>query len=105
MAQDIEADFKTTTASLDELEHGSGRVEKAAPGVPPERSAGGQWHGLEVPWAFACAGSPSILANMITSLAIFNNDNYVPARWHTSLIMIATMIVPVYCESVVPEAD
>lgn len=31
---------------------------------------------------------------MITSLAIFNNDNYVPERWHTSLIMIATMIVP-----------
>ncbi|KAJ4364487.1 hypothetical protein N0V83_009081 [Neocucurbitaria cava] len=45
-------------------------------------------------WCFACSGPPSILANMITSLAIFNNDNYVPQRWHTSLIMIATMIVP-----------
>lgn len=31
---------------------------------------------------------------MITSLAIFNNENYVPERWHTSLIMIAIMIVP-----------
>lgn len=31
---------------------------------------------------------------MITSLAIFNNENYVPERWHTSLIMIAVMVVP-----------
>ncbi|KAH7359819.1 amino acid/polyamine transporter I [Pyrenochaeta sp. MPI-SDFR-AT-0127] len=45
-------------------------------------------------WCFACSGPPSILANMITSLAIFNNENYVPERWHTSLIMIAIMIVP-----------
>ncbi|KAF2472765.1 amino acid transporter [Lindgomyces ingoldianus] len=45
-------------------------------------------------WCFACSGPPSILANMITSLAIFNNESYVPERWHTSLIMIATIIVP-----------
>ncbi|OAL02849.1 amino acid transporter [Phaeosphaeriaceae sp. SRC1lsM3a] len=45
-------------------------------------------------WCFACSGPPSILANMITSLAIFNNENYVPERWHTSLIMIAVMVVP-----------
>ncbi|KAH7072139.1 amino acid/polyamine transporter I [Paraphoma chrysanthemicola] len=45
-------------------------------------------------WCFACSGPPSILANMITSLAIFNNENYVPERWHTSLIMIAIMLVP-----------
>ncbi|KAF1954363.1 amino acid transporter [Byssothecium circinans] len=45
-------------------------------------------------WCFACGGPPSILANIITSLAIFNNENYVPQRWHTSLVMIATMIVP-----------
>jgi amino acid transporter len=31
---------------------------------------------------------------MITSLAIFNNEKYVPERWHTSLIMIAIMVVP-----------
>ncbi|EAT87008.1 hypothetical protein SNOG_05944 [Parastagonospora nodorum SN15] len=36
----------------------------------------------------------SILANIITSLAIFNYENYVPERWHTSLIMIAIMLVP-----------
>jgi choline transport protein len=45
-------------------------------------------------WCFACSGPPSILANILTSLAIFNNENYVPERWHTSLIMIATMIIP-----------
>ncbi|KAH9870974.1 hypothetical protein J1614_006548 [Plenodomus biglobosus] len=45
-------------------------------------------------WCFACSGPPSILANMITSLAIFNNKDYIPQRWHTSLIMIATMIIP-----------
>jgi choline transport protein len=45
-------------------------------------------------WCFACSGPPSILANIITSLAIFNNENYVPERWHTSLIMIAIMIIP-----------
>lgn len=31
---------------------------------------------------------------MITSLAIFNNEDYIPHRWHTSLIMIAIMLVP-----------
>lgn len=45
-------------------------------------------------WCFACGGPPSILANIITSLAAFNNANYVPERWHTCCIMIATMIVP-----------
>ncbi|KAF2708629.1 amino acid transporter [Pleomassaria siparia CBS 279.74] len=45
-------------------------------------------------WCFSCGGPPSILANIITSLAIFNNDTYKPARWNTSLIMIATMIMP-----------
>lgn len=45
-------------------------------------------------WCFACGGPPSILANLITSLAIFNSETYEPERWHTSLIMIATMILP-----------
>lgn len=45
-------------------------------------------------WCFTCGGPPSILANLITSLAIFNNESYEPQRWHTSLIMIATMILP-----------
>ncbi|EQB55733.1 LPXTG-domain-containing protein [Colletotrichum gloeosporioides Cg-14] len=45
-------------------------------------------------WCFACGGPPSILANIITSLAIFNNETYEPQRWHTSLIMIGTLIIP-----------
>ncbi|PVH90052.1 hypothetical protein DM02DRAFT_678823, partial [Periconia macrospinosa] len=45
-------------------------------------------------WCFTCGGPPSILANMISSLAMFNNENYVPKAWHTSLIMIATMLLP-----------
>lgn len=30
-------------------------------------------------------------------MAIFNNEDYVPERWHTSLIMIAVMIIPITC--------
>ncbi|ORX99961.1 amino acid/polyamine transporter I [Clohesyomyces aquaticus] len=45
-------------------------------------------------WTIACAGPPSLISNIITSLAIFNNEGYAPKRWHTSLIMIATMIIP-----------
>lgn len=48
MARDFEADYKTTAASLDELEHGSGRGVDKTPAAPSERSAGEQWHGLEV---------------------------------------------------------
>jgi choline transport protein len=45
-------------------------------------------------WCFACSGPPSIIANMITAMASYNNPGYVPERWHTSLIMIAVMITP-----------
>ncbi|KAL5424344.1 hypothetical protein PMIN04_003270 [Paraphaeosphaeria minitans] len=45
-------------------------------------------------WTFACAGPPSILANILSSLAIFNYESYEPQRWHTSLIMISSMAVP-----------
>jgi choline transport protein len=48
-------------------------------------------------WCFACGGPPSILANTLTSLAIFNNEQYVPERWHTSLVMIAVMALPIIC--------
>lgn len=46
-------DFKTTAASLDEVEHGSDRGEKIL-GATPDGSPHGQWHGLEVrkPWAY-----------------------------------------------------
>ncbi|KAF2849473.1 amino acid transporter [Plenodomus tracheiphilus IPT5] len=47
-------------------------------------------------WCFTCSGPPSILANIVTALAIFNNEDYVPQRWHTSLIMIAGMTIPFF---------
>jgi choline transport protein len=34
---------------------------------------------------------------MITSLIMFNKESYVPERWHTSLLMIGTMVVPLLC--------
>ena len=42
----------------------------------------------------ACAGPPAIIANMITSLAIFNYETYEPKAWHTTLLMWALIIVP-----------
>src|SRR5277367_1563898 len=39
----------------------------------------------------ACAGPPAIIANMITSLAIFNYENYKPKA---TLLMWALIIVP-----------
>jgi choline transport protein len=42
----------------------------------------------------ACAGPPAIIANMITALAIFNYDTYVPKPWHTTLIMWALIATP-----------
>ena len=45
-------------------------------------------------WCFACGGIPSLLSSIFTSLALFNNEEYVPQRWHASLMMIATLIVP-----------
>lgn len=79
-----------------QLLHVFGVYSKASPAmiIPPQwltKSSG--WITVAA-WCFACSGPPSILANMITSLAIFNNESYVPQRWHTSLIMIAVMLVP-----------
>ena len=40
----------------------------------------------------ACAGPPAIIANMITSFAIFYYDNYEPKTWHMTLLMWALII-------------
>lgn len=34
---------------------------------------------------------------MLTSMTTFDNGNYVPKWWHTSLVMIAVMILPILC--------
>lgn len=41
-----------------------------------------------------CAGPPAIIANMITSLAIFNYENYEPKDWYGTLLMWVLIIVP-----------
>ena len=44
-------------------------------------------------WITGGAAGPSIIANVIIGLAIFNYDDYVPQRWHTTLIMWALIVV------------
>lgn len=48
-------------------------------------------------WCFACAGPTSLLANITLSLAMFNHENYTPESWHTSLVMIAAIVLPLAC--------
>ncbi|KAF2425521.1 hypothetical protein EJ08DRAFT_663586 [Tothia fuscella] len=45
-------------------------------------------------WMIAAAGPPAIVANIITALAVFSYDTYVPKSWHTMLIMWALIMVP-----------
>jgi hypothetical protein len=33
-------------------------------------------------WVVNCAGPPAIIANMVTALATFNYETYVPKPWH-----------------------
>ena len=46
-------------------------------------------------WVVNCAGPPAIIANIVTALATFNYDTYVPKPWHTMLIMWGFILVPV----------
>ena len=46
-------------------------------------------------WVTGGAAGPALIANVIIGLAIFNYDDYVPQRWHTTLIMWALILVPV----------
>ncbi|KAF2502854.1 amino acid transporter [Lophium mytilinum] len=45
-------------------------------------------------WICSCTSNPAILSNIIVGLAIFNYPDYVPERWHTTLIMWAFTILP-----------
>lgn len=38
---------------------------------------------------------PSILANMITGIIIFNDESYVPERWHIAMWMWAFIVIPI----------
>ncbi|KAF2007374.1 amino acid transporter [Amniculicola lignicola CBS 123094] len=45
-------------------------------------------------WICSCTSNPSLVSNIIVGLAIFNNPDYVPKRWHVTLIMWAITIFP-----------
>ena len=45
-------------------------------------------------WVTGGASGPAIIANIITGLAIFNYEDYVPQRWQTTLIIWALTLLP-----------
>ncbi|PVH93649.1 amino acid transporter [Periconia macrospinosa] len=45
-------------------------------------------------WICSCTSNPALVSNVIVSLAVFNNPEYVPKRWHTTLIMCAVTVFP-----------
>lgn len=46
-------------------------------------------------WITVTAASPAYLSNIVTGLAIFNYPDYIPQRWHGTLIMWGFVVVPV----------
>ena len=45
-------------------------------------------------WICSCASNPALMCNIIVSLASFNNPEYIPQRWHSTLIMWALTLCP-----------
>lgn len=45
-------------------------------------------------WIFSAATNPANLANMVTALIIFNKEDYIYHRWHTSLLMWLFILTP-----------
>lgn len=45
-------------------------------------------------WICSCTSNPALISNIITSLASFNNSEYIPQRWHSTLIMWAVTLCP-----------
>ncbi|KAH6065180.1 hypothetical protein HBI67_124890 [Parastagonospora nodorum] len=45
-------------------------------------------------WICSCASNPALMCNIIASLASFNNPEYIPQRWHSTLIMWALTLCP-----------
>jgi hypothetical protein len=46
-------------------------------------------------WITVTAASPAYLSNIVTGLVIFNYPDYVPQRWHGTLIMWGFVVFPV----------
>lgn len=47
-------------------------------------------------WICSCTSNPALISNVVVGLAIFNNPNYVPERWHVTLIMWAITLFPFF---------
>jgi choline transport protein len=45
-------------------------------------------------WIFTVSAAQAALANIVTALIRFNNDDYVPHRWHTTLIICLFILLP-----------
>lgn len=45
-------------------------------------------------WICSCTSNPALISNVIISLASFNNPDYLPERWHSTLIMWALTLCP-----------
>lgn len=45
-------------------------------------------------WICSCTSNPALISNIIASLASFNNVEYVPQRWQSTLIMWALTTCP-----------
>ncbi|KAF2428690.1 amino acid transporter, partial [Tothia fuscella] len=48
-------------------------------------------------WVASCALTPFVLGTLVQGMVIFNNPDYVPERWHGTLIMWCFIILPVVC--------
>ncbi|KAL5381822.1 hypothetical protein DPSP01_007005 [Paraphaeosphaeria sporulosa] len=47
-------------------------------------------------WICSCTSNPALISNIITGLVIFNNPDYVPKQWHTTLLMWAITSLPFF---------
>ncbi|KAF2867084.1 amino acid/polyamine transporter I [Massariosphaeria phaeospora] len=47
-------------------------------------------------WICSCTSNPALVSNVISGLVIFNYPDYVPQRWHITLIMWAITLFPFF---------
>lgn len=48
-------------------------------------------------WNAACALTPFLMGSLMQGLIIFNNENYTPKGWHTTLLSWASCLLPIVC--------
>ncbi|KAF2679390.1 amino acid transporter [Lentithecium fluviatile CBS 122367] len=47
-------------------------------------------------WICSCTSNPALISNILIGLATFNHPEYVPERWHVTLIMWALTLFPFF---------